>query len=251
MASTPSASSRNARGPGVRTDLGLPADAKILLMVARISAEKRPEVLPAAIAELAPEWVGVHVGPDSGYGPVAWRVHDAHCPGRCYYLGSREDVGDWYAAADAFLQPSESEGHSLALVEAMLAGCPVLSTPVGTVPEHPDLVRLLPPLADGAAVATAVRADESDPAGTRARVERARAHALTHWTTATFARVWTDYLCARPCREARIGSACCPRSVADSGLTTSRLPAPRPEGRLLRLPLALLRKAVRRPTRDV
>jgi glycosyltransferase involved in cell wall biosynthesis len=48
-----------------------------------------------------------------------------------HFLGFRDDVTALMAAADAFLSSSYSEGLPLVLVEAMQAGCPIASTPVG------------------------------------------------------------------------------------------------------------------------
>ena len=48
-----------------------------------------------------------------------------------HFLGFRDDVTVLMAAADAFLSSSYSEGLPLVLVEAMQAGCPIVSTPVG------------------------------------------------------------------------------------------------------------------------
>lgn len=49
--------------------------------------------------------------------------------------GTRSDVADLLAAADAFLMTSISEGIPLTVIEAMAAGKPVVSTAVGGIPE--------------------------------------------------------------------------------------------------------------------
>jgi glycosyltransferase involved in cell wall biosynthesis len=49
--------------------------------------------------------------------------------------GSRNDVADILAAADAFLMTSISEGIPLTIIEAMAARIPVVSTAVGGIPE--------------------------------------------------------------------------------------------------------------------
>jgi glycosyltransferase involved in cell wall biosynthesis len=50
---------------------------------------------------------------------------------RVHLLGFRRDVAALMSAADAFVSASHSEGLPLVLVEAMLRGCPIVSTPVG------------------------------------------------------------------------------------------------------------------------
>jgi glycosyltransferase involved in cell wall biosynthesis len=50
---------------------------------------------------------------------------------RVHLLGFRTDVHALLAAADVFVSASHSEGLPLVLVEAMLAACPMVSTPVG------------------------------------------------------------------------------------------------------------------------
>jgi glycosyltransferase involved in cell wall biosynthesis len=47
------------------------------------------------------------------------------------FLGLREDIPRLLAVMDVFVLPSLSEGHSLALLEAMLAGRPVVASRVG------------------------------------------------------------------------------------------------------------------------
>lgn len=51
------------------------------------------------------------------------------------FLGYREDVPDLIAGCDLFVLPSHSEGFGTSLVDAMLAGRPIVATSVGGIPE--------------------------------------------------------------------------------------------------------------------
>ncbi|MCA9229585.1 MAG: glycosyltransferase [Planctomycetales bacterium] len=50
---------------------------------------------------------------------------------RVHFLGFRAEVAELLANADLFVSASHSEGLSLVLIEAMLAGCPIAATAVG------------------------------------------------------------------------------------------------------------------------
>ena len=52
-----------------------------------------------------------------------------------HFLGMRQDVPRLLSVLDAFVLPSLSEGLSLALLEAMASGKPVVATRVGGNPE--------------------------------------------------------------------------------------------------------------------
>ena len=54
---------------------------------------------------------------------------------RVQFLGRRTDMAELYSAADGYILSSRSEGLPMALLEAMMAGLPVVATNVGGVGE--------------------------------------------------------------------------------------------------------------------
>ena len=67
---------------------------------------------------------------------------------RVHFLGLRQDIPRILALLDVFVLPSLSEGLSMAILEAMIAGKPVVATQVGGNPElvlHGETGFLVPP----------------------------------------------------------------------------------------------------------
>lgn len=73
----------------------------------------------------------------AGRGPlfVALEAQRPKLPYRLELLGQLHDIGSFLACLDAFVLPSHSESMPLALLEAMHAGLPIVSTHVGGIPE--------------------------------------------------------------------------------------------------------------------
>lgn len=120
----------------VRGRLRLPGDEPIVLFLGRISADKQPRVLSAALTLLfkrglrfTPVIVGD--GPERGWLEAALR--DAGVGDRVRMLGSVEndEIPPLMAGADIFFIPSRSEGISVALYEAMASGTAVVGARVG------------------------------------------------------------------------------------------------------------------------
>jgi len=87
-----------------------------------------------------------------------------------------DDIGTWLGAVDLFVLSSHDEGMPLALLEAMAAGCPVVATSVGGIPdvvEGSAAGRLVPP-ADVPALAAAIEQVLADEVGRKAMAEAAR-----------------------------------------------------------------------------
>lgn len=107
-----------------RARLGL-ADGPLAVCVARLSRQKGQDVLVRA-------WPGVRSRVADarlvlvGDGPAAKELRDEAGAG-IEFAGAREDVRDWFAAADVVVAPSRWEGMSIALLEAMACGRTVVA----------------------------------------------------------------------------------------------------------------------------
>jgi glycosyltransferase involved in cell wall biosynthesis len=117
---------------------------------------------------------------------------------------ARAQVYDALRAADLFMFPTLSEGFSKALLEAMAAGLPVVTTPVGAAF---DLMRdghngLVVPPADASAVASAVTRYLRDAALAARHGAAARATAEAYRLGAV-CRQWADRLYSVVDRHAR------------------------------------------------
>ena len=98
------------------------------------------------------------------------------------FLGRRDDVGALLAGADLFVRPSLSEGMSLAVLEAMAAGLPVVITDVSGSREvtHCGRDGLIVQPGSAEALAEAIGRLARDPGLRRTLGERARQRALQY-----------------------------------------------------------------------
>ena len=85
-------------------------------------------------------------------------------PYRLELLGQLPDIQVFLACLDVFILPSHSESMPLALLEAMHAGLPIISTDVGGVPEalQDGVSGILIPPARPAELSAAIRCLWSD-----------------------------------------------------------------------------------------
>ena len=136
---------------GLRRALGIPASAKLVGFLGRLSPEKGPEVfLRAALVAYArlPDTHFVFVGD----GPLAPVLRESiarfKMTDRVHLAGLRRDVPTVLNDLDVLVSSSHSEAMPLALMEAMASGLPVVATRVGGVPdmiEHGDSGWLVTP----------------------------------------------------------------------------------------------------------
>jgi glycosyltransferase involved in cell wall biosynthesis len=116
-----------------RAALNLPRERKLIGIVARLRSEKGHRFLIEALPKDA-HLVIVGDGPMRGV--LEELVDKSGLRPRVVFAGNQTDVVPWLQALDVFALPScGNEGVPQALVQAMLAGLPCVTTGVGSIPE--------------------------------------------------------------------------------------------------------------------
>lgn len=167
-------------GPAARARLGLD-DGPLVVCVGRLALEKGIDVLIQAHAQVETESLLALVG--SGPDEPALRQLAAAGGRRVRFVGLRDDVADWLAAADVVVQPSRfHEAFGLSVVEAMACGKPIAVTNAGAMPELVDFGRagLVVPRGDASALAGAISTLLTDGPRAKQLAEAARRRAAQY-----------------------------------------------------------------------
>jgi glycosyltransferase involved in cell wall biosynthesis len=126
----------------LRAELGLPANARLLVTVARLHAQKGYDDLVAAAKVLAAEFPDIYfvwVGDGDLRQHLEEQVRAAALSGRVVLTGFRADLERFYRAGELFVFPTHFEGGaSFALVEALACGAAVVSSDASGIPEVID-----------------------------------------------------------------------------------------------------------------
>jgi glycosyltransferase involved in cell wall biosynthesis len=138
------------RGPAF-LELGLGRDEPVVGLVGRLVPAKAPDVFLGTLALAAARVPGLR-GLVVGDGPLRSGLEaEARRLGleaRVVFAGVRQDVPELLPGLDALVFSSLREGLSMAMLEAMAAGVPVVATEVGGTPEliaHGVTGLLVPP----------------------------------------------------------------------------------------------------------
>jgi glycosyltransferase involved in cell wall biosynthesis len=117
----------------LRSGLGIPHDVPILAAVGGLARLKGFDLLIDALAQLDVEAHVVICGEGAERGALLEQARARDVADRVHLLGQCDDVPAILAAADAFVLSSRTEGFSVALLEAMRAGLPIVAADVGGV----------------------------------------------------------------------------------------------------------------------
>lgn len=117
----------------IRRELGLPDDAILLAAVGAVERRKGFDLLIDALPSLDARVHAVLVGggADADRARLQAQARERGVADRVHFLGRRADGPAVTAGCDAFVLPSRSEGFSVAMLEGMAAGLPVVMTDVG------------------------------------------------------------------------------------------------------------------------
>ena len=144
----------------MRASLGVPADAPVAGVIARLTEQKGHRFLFEALAErpeLSPVQLIV-IGDGDSRDALRERADALGLTSRVHFLGARRDLGNLLGAMDVFVMPSLWEGLPLSLMLAMSASLPVVATAVAGIPEvvDDDRTGVLVPPGDPAALGAAL-----------------------------------------------------------------------------------------------
>lgn len=170
-----------------RQVLQLGADADVVSTVGRLTAIKQHRLFLDTVAIAArarPHLVALIAGDGELRAELEGYAAQQGIAGRVRFLGWRRDLASIYAATDVFLLTSRNEGTPVALIEAMAAGVPGVSTDVGGVKDviTSAAVGARVPDGDAAGLAAAIVRYLSDADGRRAAGQRARAAVLDRYS---------------------------------------------------------------------
>lgn len=115
---------------------GMPQGSFVIALLGRITQIKRPDRFLDVVRSVSKNTDRAHFLV-AGAGDLAPMIEEAaNAEGLpITYLGWRSDIENILAASDAMLLTSDNEGTPLSLIQAGMAGLPVVSTNVGSVSE--------------------------------------------------------------------------------------------------------------------
>jgi glycosyltransferase involved in cell wall biosynthesis len=177
--------------PQLRAELGLAEGDEVITVIARLTPWKGHMVLLDAFRAVQverPQARLLVVG-----APTFWeetylhelqeRAEELGCAEAVRWLGFRSDIPDLLALSDMMVLPSFKEPFGIVVVEAMIAGKPVVACDSGGPPEivEDGVTGLIVPTAKVGPLADAMLELLGDPERARQMGEAGRQRALTHF----------------------------------------------------------------------
>lgn len=176
-----------------RRELGVGLERRLVGIVGRVAPIKNHDLFLRALARVTAHdsrILAVVVGDGPCLPQMRVLAQGLGLAGRVAFTGWRTDLPRICADLDVLVVSSLNEGTPVSIIEAMAAGCPVVATAVGGVPDmisDGDTGRLVPS-GDEAALAAAILDMLADPGGAQVIAGRARDRAIVRYGAARLVR---------------------------------------------------------------
>lgn len=118
----------------IRRSWGISSDKIAIGYLGRFAKGKNVFAAAQAVSLLGENYHAVYIGEGIDKSHVINGVKE-RCGQRCSFMPRTEDIGSVLSGLDCLISASPSEGGPLSVAEAWITGCPVVSTPVGFIPE--------------------------------------------------------------------------------------------------------------------
>lgn len=121
----------------LRNEFGIPMEAKVLLSVGELNANKNHQVVIKALTQLEKENVYyVICGQGQLEEELKILIQKFGFGKKVILTGYRTDVDKFYQMADIFVFPSLREGLGLAAIEAMASGLPLITSDIHGINDY-------------------------------------------------------------------------------------------------------------------
>ena len=174
-----------------RKTLGIPHAAFVVGYTAAFIAWKQHKTLLAAFSMLAKDFPDLHlvlIGTGELWESTQAQAREIPGGERIHFLGPRPDARQLLGIMDVYVQPSDGEGISIAVIEAMLARRAIVVSDAGALPEIIDdgSTGLMVHVLDAADLAGKIATLARDPQMRLRLGERARQVALERFSPQHF-----------------------------------------------------------------
>jgi len=171
----------------VKGQVGLDDTARLIAVVATLKEPKGHQYMVEAMATIVSQHPDVHtlfIGDGELREELQAQIARLNLRKHIHILGNRNDVPDLLAASELFVLPSLWEGLSMALLEAMAAGKPIVATAVSGTTQVmiPGETGLIVPPGDSQALADAIIYLLSNPAHAQAMGQAAKQYVEVHYS---------------------------------------------------------------------
>ncbi len=179
-----------------RNEWGIEEGRKLAVQVGRLEQEKRPDRLLDAAKHLSEGWDIAFVGDGSlrDLCVAEAEIVTKDSSRRVIFQSFVSDVGDIYDAADVVCVPSDHEGMPFVVLEAWLAGTPVVASDFAFAKEmrgvHGDVLEVVPRMGEPEDFANSIETAALD----LPMIQRAKGVAEENYTVSHMAARWDDYL---------------------------------------------------------